>query len=340
MLQLENHTPFCANITLIPDERAIDHLVVTVKGTFSIIGKGIEVSEQQVDLVEADEFWGEPGQSSLKYASEIHLPKVATDIVVVGEACAPDENPVTSLVVAAAVADRLKTIRVFGDRQWESGLTGLKPSAPKPYVRMPLVYERAFGGTIESGPDRKRIIAEPRNPVGVGLNAKRKASEIKGTPLPNLEQPRKRIRHSGDSPGPTCFGYVAPSWTPRRQYAGTYDAHWLKTRAPFLPVDFDARFFNAAPAELICRGYLRGGEPVHLVNLSPAGPLRFHLPVCDIAVKVSLAGELSTPRLNIETVILEPCQSRFSLLWRAKAPCDKKSLKVENVVLKLNQIEF
>ena len=339
MLQLENDTPFCANMTLLADERGVDHVVLTVKATF-VVGQGVTVAERQDDLVEADVYWGETGRSSLKYASEIHLPKPATDIVAVGEACAPDETPVTHLVVAVAVADRLKTIRVFGDRYWESGLVGLSASAPRPFVRMPLVYERAFGGTVESDNGSGRSFVESRNPVGAGLNAGRKKAEIKGRPLPNLEHPRQRIRHPGDTSAPACFGFVAPSWMPRRKYAGTYDEGWVKRRAPFLPDDFDARFFNAAHPDLTCRGFLKGGEPVNVLNMCPGGALRFQLPVCDMDARVTIAGRTSAMPLTIETLLLEPGRSRFALLWRGKAPCDKRSLQVEEVRLTVNRLKF
>jgi len=337
MLQLENDTPFGAHMTLLPDERGIDHLIVTVKGAFEV-GSRLAVADRQGDPVEADVFWGEPQRSSLKYASEIHLPKPATDIVAVGEACAPDEKPVAHLVAAVAVADRLKAIRVFGDRHWQSGIAGLKPSSPRPFVRMPLVYERAFGGTVESEGASGRRFVEPRNPVGVGLNAGRKNADIKGRPLPNLEHPRQRIRHPSDTSDPAGFGFVAPSWMPRRQYAGTYDERWVKRRAPFLPEDFDARFFNAAHPDLICRGFLKGGEPVHVVNLCPTGSLKFHLPICDIETRLTIAGQSSTMPLRIETLLLEPGDSRFDLLWRGKASCDKRSLQVEKVQLTLNRL--
>lgn len=37
------------------------------------------------------------------------------------------------------------------------------------------------------------------------------------------------------------------SWQPRLRYAGTYDQHWMDERLPFLPEDFDLRYFQSAP---------------------------------------------------------------------------------------------
>ena len=71
---------------------------------------------------------------------------------------------------------------------------------------------------------------------------------------------------------------ICAHWMPRRQYAGTYDARWEQSRAPYLPADFDPRFFQVAPADQVVPGYLTGGEPVELFGVSPWGPVRFTLP--------------------------------------------------------------
>jgi hypothetical protein len=37
------------------------------------------------------------------------------------------------------------------------------------------------------------------------------------------------------------------------------------------------------------------------------------------------------PEFNLETLLLEPNQLRFSMVWRAAMPCDKKMLKISEV---------
>ena len=339
MLQLKNTSPFLAAITMFPNEHGIDHLYVIIKATFTINGK-IEVAEEPSPIHMADEYWGEPETSSLKYASEIHLSKPCTDIIMTGHACAPDRKPVRALNVTLAVADKSKTARVYGDRTWESKVLGLSYSDPMPFETMPLVYERAYGGCHDVKGDQKKILAESRNPVGQGFKGKRSSSEFKGKALPNIEDPRKLISSPGDQPTPVGFGPVASSWEPRRRYAGTYDKAWQKQRAPYLPDDFDNRFFNSAPPDQICNGYLMGGEPVSITNMSENGPLKFNLPSCGMDLKVRVAGKTETPILNLETVSFEPNQSRFAMTWRAALACDKKALKVEQVDVGLKSLEI
>jgi hypothetical protein len=337
MLQLKNKTPFQANIAVFPNEQGVDTLYVVVKGTFTL-GQTIELADKQRAVVLADEYWGEPGTSSLKYASEAHLSKPSTDVVVIGEACVPDRRPVTQLDVSIAVADRKKTLRVFGDRRWEKGLFGMRMSEAAPFENMPLVYERSFGGMHVVNRDKNEVVFEPRNPVGRGFAGKRKKDEIDGMKLPNLEDPTSLITKPSHKPAPACCGFVSPSWEPRKSFAGTYDDVWQKTRAPYLPDDFRSQYFNAAHPDLMCPRYLRGGEPVEVMNMSPCGPLRFTLPTCQVEAAVRVAGKTTSSRFNLETVLIEPSVSTLCLTWRAAVPCDKKVLKVEQVEIALQNL--
>jgi hypothetical protein len=332
VLQLKKNIPFEAGITVIPDQHGVDSLIVCIKATFSLNGK-VDIAAEQSPLIYADEYWGEPGQSSLKLASEMHLPKPATDIVLLGHAQAPNRRSVHQLDVTLLVGNVKKIVRVFGDRQWISS----RPSAPMSFETVPLVYESAFGGSHQTDDE---VLFEPRNPVGKGFAGKRKNKELEQLPLPNIEDPRHLLSGPGDIPAPAGFGYIAPSWDPRKMYAGTYDEKWQKHRAPYLPDDFNPRFFNAAHPELVYAGFLEGGEPVQVANASPYGPLGFRLPVCRMEAVVSIAGNKEKPPLNLETLLIEPDHMRFSMLWRGIVACDKKALKIEQIDIDLKQLDF
>ena len=95
-----------------------------------------------------------------------------------------------------------------------------------------------------------------------------------------------------------------------------------------------------AHPDLVCRAYLKGGEPVEILNASPRGPLRFALPSCQLEAAVRLAGKIEKPQLHLETVIIEPSASILCMTWRASLPCDKKALKVEQVDLTLQKMDI
>jgi hypothetical protein len=327
MLQLKNNSPFNASIAIFPNERGVDSLYLAVKGTF-VLGASVTIAEQQVPVRMADEFWGEPGQSSLKYAAEVHLTKPATDIVVLGAAHSPDGTPVTSVDVTVQVGNTRKVIRVFGERKWYLFEKELRITPPGRFVTMPLVYERAYGG-IHEGIEKSTF--EQRNPVGRSFLGERRPEDMHGQSLPNLEDPAQLITAPADTPQPACFGYLAASWQPRKEYAGTYDKQWQQKKAPYLPTDFQSRYFNAAHPDLVYRGFARGGEPVTITNMTSDGMLKFTLPLCEFDVAVQVEERTETPVMNLETILIEPEEHRLSLLWRGVVECDKRALKVHQI---------
>jgi hypothetical protein len=333
VLQLNNQSRFAPAVNLFADESGVDTLYVGVRGTFTL-GAFPRLSDERLPPVAADVYWGEPGASSLKYASEIHVGKRGTDVALVGFAHAPGGRPVAEMLAALAVAGRRKVVKVVGDRTWRG--VGGGTTRPEPFVAMPLVYERAFGGRDDGGrPDGGAGpgLAEERNPVGTGFRGRRSARESVGQRLPNLEDPRRPLTTFGEQPPPAAFGFVAPAWQPRRAFAGTYDAAWKRARAPFLPGDFDLRFSNAASAELIFGDFLQGGEPLALDGVSLEGPLRLSIPMARPRLEVWVAGVRERPPLRLETVLIEPDERRLSLTWRAALRCDKRALKIRSIGL-------
>ena len=337
MLQLKNTTPFRAQLAVLPDHRGVETAIVVVKATFEL-GSVLRLAEEQAAVALGDEWWGKPDASSLKYPSELHLPKPTTDVALLGSAQAPGRRPIRSLDVSVRVADVQKAVRVFGERVWTGRRFGASFTGPELFETMPLVYERSFGGLHVVDAQRGKVHFEPRNPVGCGFRGKRSLSEMKGVPLPNLEDPARSLRRPGSSASPAGFGFIALTWEPRIGHAGTYDETWRKTRAPFLPVDFDPRFFNAAHPDLVCTRHLVGGESVTATNVWCEGPLSFDLPVCEFDLSVSIRGETSHPPLFLETVTIEPDDSRLCMLWRATTPCEKAVLQVEQVELGLRRL--
>ena len=113
-----------------------------------------------------------------------------------------------------------------------------------------------------------------------------------------------------------------------------------KNVPPYLPDDFQRRHFNAAHPDLIFDRYLSGGETIEVLNASPRGPFRLKVPFCQVRTTLRVVGKVETIPLNLETVLLEPSAANLCLTWRAAFPCDKKALKIEQVELKLEELEL
>jgi hypothetical protein len=325
VLQLENRTPFKAAMAVLPDRSGVDTLYVVVKATVTL-RPTLKLSDVQVPPTIADEYYADPATSSLRAWSDLHIGKAGTDVLLIGSAWAPGKRPVTRMQVAMTVADRHKTIQVTGDRVWRDG----RPSSPQPFESMPLVWERAFGGWHRRG---DQVLAEERNPVGSGFAGERSPSEMEGRAVPNLEDPAAPLQKLGQVSVPACMAPIAPSWLPRRAYAGTYDERWHRARAPYLPDDFDPRFLQCATHEFAFDRFLQGGEPVQVAGVTPDGPIGFKVPDANLIVAVTVAGSRREPRANLETLSIEPDDNRACFTWRAALPCDRQALKIERVVV-------
>jgi hypothetical protein len=328
MLQLQNNTPFATSMALFPNEEAVDTLYLMVRATFTI-GEQWTLADVQLPPTEADVYWGEPGESSIQTPSDYHTGKLNTDIIMLGHASAPNDQTVNQLDVSLAVGPHKKTIRVFGDRQWQHG----RITAPQPFNTMAMVYERAYGGAHRV--DGEVAAIDARNPVGRGFAGSRNADEMNGVPLPNLEDPASLINSIYHQPAPACFAVSAPHWLPRSGFVGTYDEPWRAQRAPYLPTDFDKQFYNMAHPDLVCSGFLTGGEPVEITHMHPRGKLKFDVPHVMLSADVTMAGDRLKPTFNLETLLIEPNQLQLSMLWRAAVPCDKKALTISDVTISL-----
>ena len=315
----ENKTPYEFLPLVLVDEGGKPLLVAVIKATYNILpGAGkVRLADKQVPINLAGEYWGEPEKSSYKYEPELAFFKPSTDIVLIGHAYALKAN-ITEVDVSLRVGPIEKIVRVVGDRYWIKRFGITFKTKPKPFERIPLIYERAFGGSDCSHPNPEKHSFEPRNPVGTGFRNKRGKFE-QGIRLPNLENPRRPLKGYGDMPPPTGFGFISPHWQPRATLAGTYDEVWMKQRMPLLPADFDRKFFNAAPPDQIAPGFLKGNEPVVILNTSRTGRISFSLPgVPSPSCRVDLRGlDDHNLQTQLDTVIINTDEDLLFLIWRA-----------------------
>lgn len=330
MLQLKNNTPFAAATALFPNEQGVETLYTIVKASFIFLPK-LSLASEQAEPQKKDEYSGEPGHSSLILASDYHTGKAGTDIIMTGSASRRDGQEVRQLDVSLQVADLQKVVRVFGDRVWEHG----RMTQAQYFTQMPLTYEHAFGGTLLL--DGELHQQEEQNPVGLGFSGDLTEMDVDTWPLPNLENPAQPIQHFGARPQPACFAPIAPHWHPRAAYAGSYDEHWQRNRAPYLPEDYQPRFNNSVANDQIYPGFLRGGEPVSIRGMHPLGDLNFKLPQVNLINRIQMQeGEVVAP-FQLETVHLQPNELQVSLVWRSALPCDKHARKIRQISVNMSR---
>ena len=333
--EVRNHTPFAYESLLLTDEDGVPQFVTLVQASYSIgSGGDLSLMDEQPAPNVGGEWYGDPANASPRLEPQIAFVKPSTDVVLLGHAHAASRGT-TEVTVGIQVGPVKKVARVVGDRVLvrKGGATAV--SAPQPFEKIPLVYERAFGGWDRSDPNPAQHRCELRNPVGVGFraNAQTRDDEVR---LPNVEDAERPFRGYGDVPPPIGFGFLAPNWQPRLGFAGTYDATWDRDRKPLLPADFDRRFFNAASVGLVAPQFLQGIEPVVVVGASPENRVAFDLPgVTPPACVVGLRGRKSVAiRTELDTVVADMDRRTLTLMWRGhvavrNGPHDVLSIDVQ-----------
>lgn len=314
MYIIQNKSPYPADAVLLPDDQGTMTVVTVVKATFTFSYDGkIKAAKKQMPLCYGDEYWGKPGISSLRYPTDMVYEKKGTDIALNGHAYAPLLNPVKKIHAAVAVGSLQKTVTVLGDR-YKSSKLGFT-TRPQPFVKMPLIYERAFGGMNTTHTNKKKHSHFKENPVGIGFGP---FTGPENSPaLPNIEHAVSMTKNAEASKGAAGFGFIAPSWEPRLAYAGTFDETWRKERMPFPPHDFDIRFNNAASSGLTTDEPLKGNETVTLVNVHPSlATVRFKLPALSFKTAYIFEHETKKPKAVVDTLILEPDENRFVMVFR------------------------
>ena len=311
MWMLRNTTPFAAETTWTRDERGAEFWLVAVRACFEIDCEGRQsAAASQTEVQRAPVFAGDPSASSLLNDCDFVLHKDGTDVLVEGRAFAPDRRPSTNSSLRLKVHTVDKTLNVVGERRLFSGLTGFSIAKPKPFLHMPLSWERTYGGWDRKGNKQEW---EPSNPVGKGFATD--PSHLDGTIAPNFEYPGKP--YCGPKSGhAAAFGPVASHWQPRVRYAGTYDELWQKTRDPLLPADFDRRYFRCAPEDQQTHKPLAGFEEVMLEGFTPDGLLAFVLPRISFSIITTFRryGDVHQ-RPSIHTLWLMPDRRRFEIVY-------------------------
>lgn len=308
-------------------------VVVVIKATYALPADGgdCEPAAEQVPLVKADEFTGEPGLSATLYETDFSHRKPMCDVLVNGSAHAPRGKPAKKVTVGLKVGPIHKRFEVVGDREWDGKLIGSAPSDPKPFVKMPISYDRAYGGADTN--DKDEVRAYPDNPIGIGYYPLSSGKKLNGRPLPNTQEIGKDPTNKGGKFRPMSFGPIARNFSERVPYAGTYDDAYFEERLPFLPKDFDDRYFQCAPADQQMP-YSKGGEVVELENLTPAGLTRFRLPSRELPV---LVVRKDAPAVQIDpvadTVLIEPELGRVMITWRGSLGLRKDVFEVGQTVI-------
>lgn len=306
--RIENGTDFIVEPHLLVDTDG-EKLCAILKATFELVPgppRGVDGSFEAAPKLRrrpirgADLPWGEPEKSSIAYPSDLCVRKPGTDVIVVARAWSPGGEAKPTFDAGVRLGKVQKVVRINGPRVFAAN--GDSITRPRPVRSIDVRYDFAFGGTDRSEED---FIEYAQNPVGMGVALH--GESLDGAQAPQIEDPLDPITRGNGSFKAAGLGVIGRHWEQRRKLWGTYDAGWLKNRAPLPPKDFDDRANLAATPELIHVPPLRGGEEGGMTNLSAAHEtLTFVLPRLKTTMVFRVKGRepaVFTP--YIDTVVLD-----------------------------------
>jgi hypothetical protein len=283
-------------------------ITVVAKATCDLVASGEAVPRKAASPLE-DERLASAGGTP--YPGDRALFKVRADVVAVGHAWAPESSARFMFVdfrfghEGNSFARRL---RISGDRVWEGRGAGQKPSEPEAFGRMPLVYERAFGGP-----------KCPANPAGLGFPDPTRLSRAPAR-LPNIEDADHLIRMPSQKPPPACPAPVPLAWKERRAALGRRSDRW-----PCLPEDFDWTRFQVAPAPKQL-ALLAGDEPFTLTGMNPrVRAIQGTLPLLRpraFALRSGPPERFEEVPIALDTVVFAPDEMLVHLVFRGVVPVD------------------
>ncbi len=323
-------------------------LGVLVKRSYNIIPDA-PCARAAIDeaLIPGDVHYGDPMNSTVKYETDFTPFKLATDVVFIGSAYAPQGKPIPAFIATLKIGEKRKDLAIVGDRICKYRRLGAPVfSDPAPITTMEVRYENAYGG-VDINSDPAVPCVYPRNHLGRGFVVGDNKKAVDNLALPNIEDPKNlltpetlSVGHFKDweqQPLPQGLGWVAKYWRPRAELAGVLPAdkdverQLREAYAEAVPADqremyeqtnlpdMDFRFFNGASAGLVCP-FLTGDEQVQLIGLDPDGMLKFSLPGERPKIGLDIGKGIQEPEVVLHTVQIRQEEKQVDLIWRGAVP--------------------
>jgi len=321
---------------------------VLVKRSFRIVpGEVCQRLDEDYPLRKIDQYYdgGEPQNATVEHESEVAPIKAMTDVVIVGSAYAPGGRACQKMTVEAMIGKTKRDLLVTGDRVCNY-VPSSSPrfSEPTAFIKMPLRYERAYGGKDHrSIPDIP--FWYPRNDMGVGVALSNTREVIEGLRLPNIEHvneiltPERVVigepENWNKQPIPMGFGWRQRTWFPRcaligscppflevgtqtsEEKMGLLPANYVALARQFRLKPTPAEFANGASIGLAF-DKLALREQIRLSGLTPNGQLEFALPDESPSIALDIGKGMQSVDARLFTVSIRPDDLELDMIWGGK----------------------
>lgn len=323
MWELNNFTPFSAFAGFERDKHGRSKWTVWAKATFRLRhGRSALFDREQVELVREPAFKGAVNASELLQDIDITPRKSRADIVISANGHAPRgqrfDQPFT---VKAEVGDWRKSLTVHPAYRWDQDL---RPRlAGENWSPVPLGYESAYGGVDGTMASGAPAVFES-NPIGVGFYRSKEAA--RNGLLPRVMPVGATYRDWNSALPFDAFAAISRSWPQRSALVGTFDRQWKRTKAPFLPDDFQEAYWQCAPESQRAEAAAIEGSEVRLTNMMPVETefegeaFSARLPRLQFECFTRFKGQWVEAEMQLQTLHIDAESQRASMTWCAELP--------------------
>ena len=214
---------------------------------------------------------------------------------------------------------------------------GLSITEPVPFARLPIAWERAFGGSGRTPETSGQTLRAAIRPGPALLHTKIST----GTPLPNVEYPEDPVRSARSQHG---AGRLLEQSHPRgvrgAELGGTFDDEWRASRSPLWPLDCDPRHHLAAPADQVSpKPFPRRRARRCPTNLTPDAPHAGAAARRSIAPSTPIfAAAARQHRAQLDQRHRQPDDRGLVMVWRTALPCGSDSRAVEATMIETKRV--
>lgn len=299
--------------------------VLVAKATFDVDAHGrVRLSDQPVPIFQSEE----ATELGVLPRDLVARADSSFELMVLAAAYSTDPAGCAQRTVTLRVGHHERRLLVSGDRRWVGSGADAVISEPTPFTRMPLTWERAYGGSAEIWVDpRTRVPFEHHyNRSGRGLDVLPFLSKVDASwgcppgypraqqdrPLPNVEDPSSPITRWEDDPRPV-------SWAPMPLDLGLRTAEAAERLRTGLVRVEDPEEGLPEPRHFAPTGMrfdeIPAGTAIELSGCSHSGRWGFRWPGVTLAADYVVGTRTGSRELRPFQAVLLPDESRLTISY-------------------------